>query len=81
MPKPTYTPLQPVLIFNREDSPVCGLVVAQVFYPVVYTFEGSSYVRIATHEEDAQEGREAQRAPPTLARHVQPQRADLWTAC
>jgi hypothetical protein len=77
MPKPSYCPLQSVIVFNREDSPVCGLVSAQVFYPAVYLFEGSTYVRVATHEEDAAEGR----GLPTLTRHVQPQRPDLVAAC
>jgi hypothetical protein len=66
-----------VILFNREDSPACGLVVAQVWYPAVYEFEGSTYVRIATHEEDAQQGR----GVPTLARHVQPKLPDLVAAC
>jgi hypothetical protein len=77
MAKLVYSPLQHVILFNREDSPACGLVIAPVFYPAVYTFEGSCYVRVATHEEDAREGR----GLPTLARHVQPQRADLVAAC
>ena len=77
MPKLTYIPLQPVILFNREDSPVCGLVSAQVFYSPVYTFEGSTYVRVATQEQDATEGR----GVPTLVRHVQPQRDDLAAAC
>jgi hypothetical protein len=32
MSKSSYCTLQPVISFNREDSPVCGLVRAQVFH-------------------------------------------------